>query len=162
LENKIVGDLGNYISGEIINLSKTNASHLISSAVRVRGVSGGLPHIAAMQNIHYAMAGAIPTEPTEDEKNQRDVKNVQRYYGAVRYENTIYRACMLVKIYGGSKFIELEGVKKLYDMKLDKKHPNPYPSVLTNISELGASSSAFRLTIEQLLKDVKEKPLLSR
>jgi hypothetical protein len=81
LEKAIAGDLENQISGEKINLSTTNAGHLISSATS-RG-EGGLAHMAAVQNVHSIMAGAIPTVPTPDKKNQQDVKSVQRFFWAL-------------------------------------------------------------------------------
>ena len=161
IKESIKGDLENHITGEKINLSSNMADHLISSALN-RG-EGGLAHMAAVQNVHFIMAGAIPTESKPDEENQQDVKSIQRFYGAMEYGSGGYRVNMLVKGYSGQRNIELEGVKKLYDLKLDKKIPDTGNGAPNDHGHGTSPSSGISgLTIEQLLEGVKEKPILSR
>ena len=161
IKKTITGDLENHITGEKINLSGNKADHLISSALN-RG-EGGLPHMAAVQNVHSIMAGAIPTASTRDEKKQQDVKSVQRFYGAMEYDGGMYRVTMLVKGYSGERNLELEGVKKLYDMKLDKKIPDSGNGAPNGRGHgMSPRSGTSALTIERLLDGVKEKPILSR
>jgi hypothetical protein len=161
LEKAIAGDVENHISGERINLSATNAKHLISSATS-KG-EGGLAHMAAVRNVHAIMAGAIPTASTPDGKGQQDVKSMQRFYGAMEYDGGMYRVNMTVKEYSGERQIELEGVKKLYDLKLDKKIPGQGFAARPDKNQgMQPKPGTSGPTIGQLLEGVKEKPILSR
>ncbi|MGE4443327.1 MAG: hypothetical protein AB7D27_17865, partial [Desulfomicrobium sp.] len=111
--------LVNDFTGLTFDLSRKHARHMISSAAS-RGL-GGEAHIAAVRTIEPLMKVAVPEKPVADQKDQEDVKAVQRFYAPMLYGDAVYTVSMLSKEYEGKRRIELEGVYKLYDLKLEKK-----------------------------------------
>jgi hypothetical protein len=119
--NALPDTLVNDFTGLTFELPKKKARHLLHSASR-RGL-GGAAHIAAVRNIEPLMSIAVPEESVADQKGQEDVKAVQRFYAPMLYDDAVYTVSMLSKEYEGKRYVELEGVHKLYDLKLEKKTP---------------------------------------
>ena len=75
--NTITGILKNDYTSKEYELTRPGAEHLINSALR-RGL-GGLPHIAAVRNIHNLFNISIPVEIHADRKNQQDVSKMHLF-----------------------------------------------------------------------------------
>ena len=80
----------------------------------------------------------------------------------MEYEGAVYRVNMMVKEYDGERRMELEGVKKLYDLKLDKKIPGQGFAVRPGEQGAQPKSGISGLTIRRLLEGVKEEALLPK
>ena len=121
--NTITGILKNDYTSKEYELTRPGAEHLINSALR-RGL-GGLPHIAAVRNIHNLFNISIPVEIHADRKNQQDVSKMHHFFAPMLYREkaaeSIYAVHILVKEYDGERRVELAGVQKLYDLQLEKK-----------------------------------------
>jgi len=153
--NAIAGDILNEATGEIISLSRKNAAHLISSATS-RGV-GGPAHIAAVRNVQELLRVAERIESYPDRKNQEDVQVVHRFFAPMQYDDAVFTVNMAVKEYGGERTLEIDGVKKLYDLKLEKKTPvlladTPAPEGNLRLRPTDVSG----ITIGQMLEGVND------
>jgi len=155
LVRAITGPLRNDATGLDIDLSATNAGHLISSATR-RGL-GGQAHIAAVRNIKELMRVAALVKTDSDRKGQEDVKNIHRFVAPMRYGEAVYAVNMLVKEYSGERNLELEGVHKLYDLKLENEAPAGLAAMPAPEGDLhrGPQSGASEISLDDLLNGVK-------
>ncbi len=151
----ISGTLHNDATGLDIDLSAKNVSHLISSASS-RGL-GGPPHIAAVRNVKELMRVAALLKTYPDRKGQEDVKNIHRFVAPMRYGQSVYAVNMLVKEYSGERNIEMEGVYKLYDLKLDSKTPAGLAAMPAPYGDLhrDPQSGVSDISLENLLNSVK-------
>lgn len=153
--DSIVGDILNESTGEILNLSRKNAAHLISSATN-RGV-GGPAHIAAVRNVRELLRVAERIESYPDRKNQAGVQAMHRYFAPMRHDNAIYAVNMAVKEHSGERLLEIDGVKKLYDLKLEKKTPVLLADKLTTESSpVAHPTDVSAITIRQMLDGVND------
>lgn len=151
----VAGDIYNEAIGERIELTRKNAAHLISSTTG-RGL-GGDAHIAAVRNIKELVRVAEPIESYTDRKNQEDVRLMHRFFAPMQYDGAIYAVNMTVKEYGGERLLELDEVKKLYDLKLENKTPvlladTPVQQGNLRLRPTGVSD----ITIRQLLDGVND------
>lgn len=153
LVQSIIGTLHNDATGLDMELSATNARHMISSASN-RG-KGGETHIAAVRNIRELMRVAEVIESYPDRKGQEDVKTLHRFFAPMAYENGMYAVNMAVKEYSGKRSFELEGVHKLYDVKIET--PEGLAVTPAPIGDLRHSpTGALEITIREMLSGVKD------
>ena len=152
----IAGMLHNEATGIDIELSATNAKHMISSASK-RGV-GGEAHIAAVRKIKELMRVAEPIESYPDKKGQQDVKNIHRFFAPMHYDGELHAVNMTVKEHGGVRRIELESVHKLYDLKLEEKTPAGLADGLPTGGRqgIGPQSGASGISLREMLSGVKD------
>ena len=155
IATSVAGKVFNRLTGLEFDLSIRNAMHMVSSAVQ-RG-KGGQPHIAAVRHVRELMRVAVPETPVPDKKGQEGVKSVQRFYAPLGYDDSVYTVSMLVKEYGGERLLELEGVRKLYDMKLEKQMPADSHRAAMHREDTGerGSASILAMTVRQLVDGVK-------
>jgi len=158
--NTITGILKNDYTSKEYELTRPGAEHLINSALR-RGL-GGLPHIAAVRNIHNLFNISIPVEIHADRKNQQDVSKMHHFFEPMLYREkaaeSIYAVHILVKEYDGERRVELAGVQKLYDLQLEKKMPvkhidaRPYHTAGGHATQ----QASFQIPLRQLLEGVND------
>jgi len=158
--NTITGILKNDYTSKEYELTRPGAEHLINSALR-RGL-GGLPHIAAVRNIHNLFNISIPVEIHADRKNQQDVSKMHHFFAPMLYREkaaeSIYAVHILVKEYDGERRVELAGVQKLYDLQLEKKMPvkhidaRPYHTAGGHATQ----QASFQIPLRQLLEGVND------
>jgi hypothetical protein len=150
----ITGTLHNDATGLDIDLSAKKAGHLISSATR-RGI-GGKAHIAAVRNIKKLMKTAARVKSYADQDGQQDIKNIHRFYAPLEYDDAVYTVNMTVKEYSGERHLELEGVYKLYDLKLESKTPGGLADELTSDEGPGVrpATGVSVITLGDLLSGV--------
>ena len=158
--NTITGILKNDYTSKEYELSRQGAEHLINSTNN-RGL-GGMPHIAAVKNIHGLFRIAIPVEIHADRKNQQDVSKMHHFFAPMLYREkaaeSIYAVHILVKEYGGERRLELAGVQKLYDFQLEKKMPvkhidaRPYHTAGGHATQ----QASLQIPLRQLLEGVND------
>ncbi|MDR3319935.1 MAG: hypothetical protein LBS77_03130 [Desulfovibrio sp.] len=149
----IKGTLHNDVTGIDIDLSATNAGHLISSVTR-RGI-GGPAHVAAVRKIRELVRIAALVKSGADPRGQEDVKNIHRFYGPLAYDDAIYAVNMLVKEYSGKRYVEFEGVYRLYDLKLKSKTPRGLADKSPELDAVVHPAGVSKITLGELLYNVK-------
>lgn len=155
IAREIAGEIENRFTGLKFDLSIGNATHMVSSAVQ-RGL-GGEAHIAAVRKVRELMRVAVPETAVPDRKNVPGVKNIQRFYAPLGYADSVYTVSLLVKEYGEERIVELEKVRKLYDLKMEKQMPaDSRRAAMHHEDARGRGSTGISvLTVRQLVEGVK-------
>lgn len=99
---------------------------------------------------------AEKVESYPDRKQQADVKNVHRFFAPLGYDFDIYTVNMTIKEYSGERFIELDGVHKVYDPKLEKRTPDGLADKLPETGTVVRPTGVSEITLRALLEGVKD------
>jgi len=94
----IVGTYRNNDTGENIRISNLAISKYLSKKAVEQSVSIDA-HISALKQMPSLIKTAFLKERASDKENNIDIKEIQRLYGAIRYENQTYPVKITVKVY---------------------------------------------------------------
>ena len=115
-KNNIVGSYKNDITGEDISVPKTAIDKYMSASAVLKSIDKDA-HLSALTKLPQLIVTSVLKETKQDRGNNRDIKEIQRFYGAVNYENETYPVKITVKAYPNGK-------NKAYSYEVMKKPDN--------------------------------------
>lgn len=143
---KQAGVYQNKDTGWNLTLTGNSIEHAIHSASS-RGI-GGSPHFEAVANLPDLLREAVLVETHRDRKDD-GLRAVHRMFAAMRINDSLYAVKLTVKDYSGEKNITLDGVKKVYDLSLEKEIPaailGAQPEQKGQVESLAAGNSEINL-----------------
>ena len=119
---KLAGTYKNIEQGWDIQLTGQGIEHAVSSATS-RGLGKkGFPveHIEAVASLPALIEQAVLIESHEDTK-EAGLKQVHRMYAPAQIGQDVFTVKLTVKDFQGRFVAEIEDIKKLYDIRLEKK-----------------------------------------
>ena len=180
---KLVGNYHNDDTGWDIQLSVSNVSHAVSSALD-NNVVAFETSINILEGLPDIIRNAKLIESHEDRHGQEQVKQVHRLFSSVKLsndENTTYTVKLTVKEMNGKYVAEIESIHRAYDAKVEKKASdlargplplngvqNRHTSEADNAPDLARmplphdevrtihTSEAYEISIEEMLKSVND------
>ena len=96
--NHIIGTYKNDDTGEDIRISNLAIGKYLSKKAVEQSISIDA-HISALKQMPSLIKTALLKERAADKENNIDIKEIQRLYGAIRYENQTYPVKITVKVY---------------------------------------------------------------
>jgi len=108
----IVGIYRNNHTGEDITVSKTAIDKYLSSSSVLKSINKDV-HLSALIKLPHLIETSILTETKQDRRNNKDIKAIQRFFGAIQYENKKYAVKITVKVYP-------TGTNKAYSYEVTK------------------------------------------
>jgi len=111
-KENIVGSYRNHHTDEDITISKTAIDKYMSASSVLKSVDKDA-HLSALPQLPRLIETSILKETKQDRDNNRDIKAIQRFYGAIHYENRIYAVKITVKAYP-------TGINKAYSYEVIK------------------------------------------
>jgi len=96
--NNIVGTYKNMHNGENINVSLRAVKKYLSASAMLKSVDKDA-HLSALTKLPDLIETAILKETHKDRDNNLDIKEIQRFYGAIDYLNSVYPVKITVKAY---------------------------------------------------------------
>ena len=111
-KENIVGSFLNHHTGEVITVSKTAIDKYMSASSVLKSVDKDV-HMSALTKLPRLIETSILVETKQDRSNNKDIKAIQRFYGAIDYENKIYAVKITVKAYPA-------GLNKAYSYEVIK------------------------------------------
>ena len=96
--NHIIGTYKNDDTGEDIRISNLAIGKYLSKKAVEQSISIDA-HISALKQMPSLIKTALLKERAADKENNIDIKEIQRLYGAIRYENETYPVKITVKVY---------------------------------------------------------------
>ena len=111
-KENIVGIFRNDHTGEDISISKSAIDKYLSASAVLKSIDKNV-HLSALVILPRLLETSILKETKQDRGNNRDVKEIQRFYGAINYENKIFPVKITVKVYqiGTNKAYSYEVMK---------------------------------------------------
>jgi hypothetical protein len=111
-KENIVGTYKNDNTGEDINVSKTAIDKYVSASAVLKSANKDA-HLSALRQIPKLVQTAILRERQQDRDNNQDIKEIQRFYGAINYQGKNYPVKITVKSYptGSNKAYSYEVLK---------------------------------------------------
>jgi len=97
-KNNIVGTFRNNDTGEDIRISNLSVDKYLSKKAVEKSISIDA-HLSALKQMPSLIKTALLKERTADKDNNIDIREIQRLYGAIRYENQTYSVKITVKVY---------------------------------------------------------------
>jgi len=97
-KNNIVGTYRNNDTGEDIRISNLAVDKYLSKKAVEKSISIDA-HLSALKQMPSLIKTALLKERTADKDNNIDIREIQRLYGAIRYENQTYSVKITVKVY---------------------------------------------------------------
>ena len=97
-KNSIVGTYKNNDTGEDIRISNLAISKYLSKKTVEQSISIDA-HISALKQMPSLIKTALLKERSTDKDNNINIKEIQRLYGAIRYESQTYPVKITVKVY---------------------------------------------------------------
>ena len=97
-KENIVGKYRNNNTGEDINISKSAIDKYLSASTVLKSVDKNV-HLSALIILPRLIETSILREIKQDRNNNPDITGIQRFYGAINYENEIYPVKITVKVY---------------------------------------------------------------
>ena len=94
----VVGTYKNTHSNEDINVSRRTIKKYLSASAVLKSVDKDT-HLSALTELPVLIETSILKETYGDKNNNLDIKAIQRFYGAIDYENKIYPVKITVKAY---------------------------------------------------------------
>ena len=156
LRREIVGTYNNADTGWRINLTGQGVDHAISSAKK--SMNGNI-HMEAVANLPRLIESAMLVESHADRKGQ-GLKAVHRMYAPMQVDNDVYAVKLTVKELDIGRVAEIEDVRKLYDLILEKKMPGDLrqgPGIARNATgKLDSTPDISEISLRSLLEDVKD------
>ena len=112
-KENIVGSYINDNTGEDICVSKTAIDKYMSASAVLKSIDKDA-HLSALTKLPHLITASILKETKQDRGNNQHIKEIQRFYGAINYENETYLIKLTVKAYstGKSKVYSYEVMKK--------------------------------------------------
>ena len=115
-------------TGNELFLTKRDLRHALDN-VFVRRL-GGSEHIVAVSKIPALIEMSVLVETHQDNKNREEIKEINRYYAALKIDNPlskksdifVIKLTGLVYINGGIE-IEFNKIERLHDLRIEKKLP---------------------------------------
>lgn len=156
LRDSITGVYTNKDTGWIIKVTGNGAEHAISSASK-RGI-GGMEHIEAVAKLPELIESAALVESHEDRKGQR-LSAVHRMYAPMATGKDLYAVKLTVKESPEGMVAEIEDVRRLYDVSLEKKMPGDLrqpPDLAETSGKTGSNPGISKITLRRLLEGVKD------
>ena len=115
-------------TGNKLFLTKKDLRHALDS-VFVRGL-GGSEHIVAVSKIPQIIETSVLVETHQDNKRRREIKEVNRYYAALKIDNPLSKRSdiFVIKLTGlvyrdGGIEIEFNKIERLHDLRIEKRLP---------------------------------------
>lgn len=156
LRREIIGTYNNADTGWRINLTGQGVDHAISSAKK--SMNGNI-HMEAVANLPRLIERAMLVESHADRKGQ-GLKAVHRMYAPMQMGNDVYAVKLTVKELDIGRIAEIEDVRKLYDLMLEKKMPGDLrqgPGIAQNATgKLGSTPGISEISLRSLLEDVND------
>ncbi len=153
----LVGIYKNKNTGWDIKLTGHGVEHAVSS-VTSRGI-GGIEHVEAVVNLPMLIENAVLVESHTDKKEQ-GLSAVHRMYAPMQIGDDIFTVKMTVKEYDNGRIVEIEDIRKLYDVSLEKKMSDGATVSAHTPSETAGKGHSTpdisKMTIRELLSDVKD------
>ncbi|MDR3189317.1 MAG: hypothetical protein LBT94_09080 [Prevotellaceae bacterium] len=108
----IVGTYKNGNTGEDIYISRKAIDKYLSRKAVEKSVDRDV-HLSALKQMPKLTETSVLKEQKSDEENNSSIKEIQRFYGAIRYEGKIYPVKITVKAYyrEGNKAYSYEVMK---------------------------------------------------
>jgi len=108
----ITGAYKNSNTNEDIHIAHTAIDKYLSASAVLKSVSKDA-HMATLMRLPELIKTAILKERQKDKNNNPDIKEIQRFYGAIRYESNVYSVKITVKAYptGQNKAYSYEVLK---------------------------------------------------
>lgn len=157
LKKELSGGYKNKNTGWDIKLTGYGIEHAVSSVGR-RGI-GGIEHIEAVANLPMLIENAVLIESHTDRKEQ-GLSAVHRMYAPMQINNDIFTVKLTVKESKEGMEVEIEDIRKLYDVALEKKMSDGATVPPHTPSETAGSGHSTpdisEITIRELLRDVKD------
>jgi hypothetical protein len=97
-KENIVGIYRNNHIGEDITVSKTAIDKYVSASAVLKSVDKDA-HLSALTKLPRLIETSILTETKQDRRNNKDIKAILRFYGAIHYQNNTYPVKITVKAY---------------------------------------------------------------
>ena len=97
-KNNIVGTYKNNDTGEYFRISKLAVGKYLSKKAVEQSISIDA-HLSALKQMPELIKTALLKECVPDKNNSIDIKEIQRLYGAIHYDNQIYSVKITVKVY---------------------------------------------------------------
>lgn len=157
LRKELVGTYANTDTGWSIKLTKNGFDHAVSSATR-RGV-GGMEHMEAVASLPALIENAVLVESHEDKKGQR-LAAVHRMYAPMSLGKEMYAVKLTVKESAEGMVAEIEDMRRLYDVSLEKKMPvdlfAPPPDLAEASGKMAPTTGISEISLRSLLEDVND------
>ena len=96
-KNNIVGTYKNNDTEEDIRISKTAIDKFLSESAIKKSVSLDT-HLSALIQIPKLLETSVLKETKRDRLNDSNIKEIQRFFGAINYDNEIYPVKITVKV----------------------------------------------------------------
>jgi hypothetical protein len=97
-KENIVGKYRNNHTGEDINISKSAIDKYLSASAVLKSIDKNV-HLSALTKLPCLIETSILIETKKDRGNNLDIKEIQRFFGAINYENNIFPVKITVKVY---------------------------------------------------------------
>lgn len=157
LKKELAGVYRNNDTGWDIKLTGYGVEHAVSSAGR-RGI-GGIEHLEAVANLPRLIENAVLAESHADRKEQ-GLSAVHRMYAPMSIGSDVFTVKLTVKEYDNQMVVEVDDIRKLYDVALEKKMPygaNVPPHTPLETAGSGHSTQGIsEITLRTMLEDVKD------
>lgn len=157
LRKELVGAYVNKNTGWKINLTGNGVDHAISSATR-RGI-GGMEHMEAVSALPMLIENAALVESHKDNKGQR-LAAVHRMYAPMILGKDMYAVKLTVKESAEGMVAEIDDVRRLYDVSLEKKMPGdlfaPPPGLAEASGKMTPTPGTSAINLRSLLEDVND------
>ena len=156
LRKEIVGAYVNADTGWRISLTGSGVDHAVSSAKKSMN---GIAHMEAVAGLPRLIESAMLVESHADRKGQ-GLKAIHRMYAPMQVGNDVYAVKLTVKELDIGRVAEIEDVRKLYDLILEKKMPGDLrqgPGIAQNATgKLGSTPGISKISLRSLLEDVND------
>jgi hypothetical protein len=95
-KENIVGTYKNDNTGEDIYIAKNAIDKYLSQKAVEKSINKGI-HLSALVKLPQLIKTSILKETHPDRADDENIKNIQRFYGAINYEEEIYPVKITVK-----------------------------------------------------------------
>lgn len=153
LRNSIVGTYRNLDQGWDIKVGPKGVDHAINSS---RKSAVPLAHLEAVASLPALIENAILVESHADRKGH-GLKAVHRFFAPFDDGQSLFAVKLTVKDYGeGHREAEVDSVRKLYDLKIEKEMPEGIRQRHTSQLGDGSATGISSIKLNQLIENVKD------
>ena len=97
-KENIVGIHQNEDTKESVCIAKNTIGKYLSASAVLKSIDKDI-HLSALMQLPKLIKTAVLKERQKDKHNNPDIKEIQRFYGAILYENNVYFVKITVKAY---------------------------------------------------------------